>query len=354
MSLHYGHTIHYYMSSVVAATTPVIMQSQEEGGPLSPRSVLSDFVSSNSEGGSSSSSSSKTSLQSDHHQQQEQQQAGNQSVLFPWKLHEMLQNSNKDNKEGVVSWLPDGKAFKVHNVPDFVKAILPLYFKQTKYKSFQRQLNLWGFERLTNGPMKGAYFHPNFLRDHPEWCKHLTRQRAKKAGSNSSSAPSSPAAAAKSSVQGTSKGAARLLSSSMARRPIVVGSAAAAAASNLMPRQVSESSLESFGELLREFDTAATSSNGTDMAILDLAEFEGFTFHLLEQERYEELNLEFKFNENSSHLPAAPSSQIMEGDTSVQTLLQELEQGTFGTPKTSFDGGMMAPTTTTTSGLCAV
>jgi hypothetical protein len=68
---------------------------------------------------------------------------------------------------------------------------------------------------------------------------------------------------------------------------------------------------------------------------LDLAEFEGYTFHLLEQERYEELNLEFKFAPSSiSATPGGPSSA--EIDQSAQTLLQELEQGTFGTPEISY------------------
>ena len=103
-----------------------------------------------------------------------------------------------------------------------------------------------------------------------------------------------------------------------------------------MPRQVSESSLESFGELLREFD-------GAHPGTLDLAEFEGFTFHLLEHERYEELNLEFKFNPATAS--SAPLSTLAEIDQSAQTLLQELEQGTFGTPETNYyypsftDGG---------------
>jgi hypothetical protein len=103
------------------------------------------------------------------------------SVLFPWKLHEMLKECDNEGKGNVVSWLPNGKAFKVHKVSDFVGNILPSYFKQTKYKSFQRQLNLWGFERITrNGPEKGAYFHKQFLRDQPSLCRYLSRQRAGK------------------------------------------------------------------------------------------------------------------------------------------------------------------------------
>jgi hypothetical protein len=321
------------------------MQTQESG-PHSPRSVLSDL----SIEGSSASSLSST---SSHARQQEQQQQGNPAVLFPWKLHEMLQNSLSESKDNVVSWLPEGRAFKVHNVPVFVHDILPQYFKQTKYKSFQRQLNLWGFERLTSGPMKGAYFHPSFLRDHPDWCKHLTRQRAKKSGSPvlvAVAAPSSPTATSKAQSKPTKS------ARSMLRRPIVVPSAAAAGGGGstvLMPRKVSEASLESFGELLRELDTTATSSTGSDMT-LDLAEFEGFTFHLLEEERYEELNLEFKFQEsniNDNILPVTDHPEEAEGATSVHALLQELEQGTFGTPKTSFDYGAAASMAT---GVCAM
>jgi hypothetical protein len=51
----------------------------------------------------------------------------------------MLTAAHKDGRDDIVSWLPDGEAFKVHNVVDFVSDILPSFFKQTKYKSFQRQ-----------------------------------------------------------------------------------------------------------------------------------------------------------------------------------------------------------------------
>ena len=53
----------------------------------------------------------------------------------------MLKDCDKDvdGMGSVVSWLPDGKAFKVHDPKVFVERILPTYFNQSKYKSFQRQ-----------------------------------------------------------------------------------------------------------------------------------------------------------------------------------------------------------------------
>ena len=94
----------------------------------------------------------------------------------------MLKHCEQEGKDNIVSWLPDGKAFKVHNSAAFVAEILPCHFKQTKYKSFQRQLNLWGFERITKGSTaeKGAYYHKDFLRDEPSLCKSLSRQNGKK------------------------------------------------------------------------------------------------------------------------------------------------------------------------------
>lgn len=58
---------------------------------------------------------------------------------FPWKLHEMLEQVEKDNMENIVSWVPSGRAFKVHRPDAFVEQIMKNHFQQTKYKSFQRQ-----------------------------------------------------------------------------------------------------------------------------------------------------------------------------------------------------------------------
>jgi hypothetical protein len=49
------------------------------------------------------------------------------------------------------------------------------WFRQTKYTSFQRQLNLYKFTRITNGPDKNGYYHPYFLRDREDLIRHIPR-----------------------------------------------------------------------------------------------------------------------------------------------------------------------------------
>lgn len=53
------------------------------------------------------------------------------------------------------------------------------YFKQSKLTSFQRQLNLYGFQRVSSGVDKGCLYHPLFLRGRPDICKVMLRTRTK-------------------------------------------------------------------------------------------------------------------------------------------------------------------------------
>ncbi|GKY97796.1 hypothetical protein MPSEU_000737700 [Mayamaea pseudoterrestris] len=65
----------------------------------------------------------------------------------------------------VISWLPHGRSFVIYSKTALESKILPTHFhKQSKYSSFTRKLNRWGFSRIVRGPEMGAYFHPYFRR----------------------------------------------------------------------------------------------------------------------------------------------------------------------------------------------
>ena len=116
---------------------------------------------------------------------------GGVAVPFPEKLHKMLSNIEEDGYGHIISWQPHGRCFAVHNPKEFVEQVMPLYFKQTKLTSFQRQLNLYGFCRLTTGSDRGGYYHELFLRGRPFLCKRMIRTRVKGTGSKAVINPSS-------------------------------------------------------------------------------------------------------------------------------------------------------------------
>ena len=74
---------------------------------------------------------------------------------FPWRLHEMLQALAETQREHIASWLPGGTSFKVHNPKVFADSVIPSFFKHSQYKSFQRQLHIYGFQRIDSGMHKG-------------------------------------------------------------------------------------------------------------------------------------------------------------------------------------------------------
>jgi len=100
---------------------------------------------------------------------------GGVSEPFPEKLHRMLTDTENDGLANIVSFFPHGRAFAVHNMDRFVKDIMPKYFKQTKWNSFARQLNLYGFVRITSGPDEGGYYHELFLKGRLSLVHHMRR-----------------------------------------------------------------------------------------------------------------------------------------------------------------------------------
>lgn len=110
---------------------------------------------------------------------------------FAWKLYEMLETVHKNKTDtDIVSWVDNGEAFKVHDLKRFVDEIVPTYFKQSKYKSFQRQLYFYGFTRETSssgkkGHTPGSYRHPKFIRGKKTLCLSMAPKKTKKKRSKS-------------------------------------------------------------------------------------------------------------------------------------------------------------------------
>ena len=90
---------------------------------------------------------------------------------FPQRLYDMLEKAEELGYDHVISWMPDGKSFKIHvdgtQDAESEKAVVDILkgaFNQTRYRSFLRQLQLYGFERTCRGPHKGECRHDLLVR----------------------------------------------------------------------------------------------------------------------------------------------------------------------------------------------
>ncbi len=116
---------------------------------------------------------------------------GGVSIPFPMKLHNMLNHIalHENELSDIVSWQPHGRCFCVKKIKEFTEDVLPRFFQQRKYPSFQRQLNLYGFNRITAGPDKGSYYHELFLRSKKALCRAIHRMKVKGTGCRMASNP---------------------------------------------------------------------------------------------------------------------------------------------------------------------
>ncbi len=63
------------------------------------------------------------------------------SKQFPGKLHDLLTYAEYNGLDWIIGWVHNGRAFMVHD-QDQLLNLLPIMFGQTKFRSFQRQLNV--------------------------------------------------------------------------------------------------------------------------------------------------------------------------------------------------------------------
>lgn len=105
-------------------------------------------------------------------------------------MYEMA-NASADGNSEYLHWVDDGTSFWISNIDAFARDILPLYFKHNRYASFVRQLNFYGFKRISRPQgrvVPGAglaemFHHPSFQRGNPNLLSNIYRKQSVSAGS---------------------------------------------------------------------------------------------------------------------------------------------------------------------------
>lgn len=108
---------------------------------------------------------------------------------FPRKLHRILSTQQFND---IICWLPHGRSWRVQQQQRFEKEVLPIFFRHGRYASFARQINGWGFRRMSSGPDFNSYYHEYFLRDAPDLCLRMRRPSAAELADRKRSEPDSP------------------------------------------------------------------------------------------------------------------------------------------------------------------
>ena len=91
---------------------------------------------------------------------------------FTVKLHRILSNPSYSH---IISWLPHGRSWRVLQPKVFAQQIIPLHFRHNRISSFMRQVNGWGFRRISQGVDVNSYYHEYFLRGSPHLCLKMRR-----------------------------------------------------------------------------------------------------------------------------------------------------------------------------------
>lgn len=91
---------------------------------------------------------------------------------------------NDPSCDDLIAWDPTGASFHVYDQSRFAREVLPRYFKHNNFASFIRQLNMYGFRKLStieHGSLNNErddieFAHPSFLRGQESLLESIKRR----------------------------------------------------------------------------------------------------------------------------------------------------------------------------------
>jgi heat shock transcription factor 1 len=113
--------------------------------------------------------------------QQQTQSSQTAITAFLAKLWALVNDTSCDD---LIAWDPAGGSFHVYDQARFAREILPRYFKHNNFASFIRQLNMYGFRKIStieHGSLKNErddieFAHPSFIRGHDTLLELIKRR----------------------------------------------------------------------------------------------------------------------------------------------------------------------------------
>ena len=102
----------------------------------------------------------------------ETKERSSETLRFPALLRKIL---DEEQHSSIISWQNDGIAFAIDDKSLFETIVMPLYFQTIEWKSFQKQLNIYGFRKF-NGQRR-VYYHQFFVQDEPVLMTLMKREK---------------------------------------------------------------------------------------------------------------------------------------------------------------------------------
>jgi len=90
-----------------------------------------------------------------------------------------MQIIDDEANHNIVSWLPQGNGFTIHDKKQFEQVILPKFMKKIHYSSFTRRMNRWNFVLYNVSHTSSRYFHPQFIKGDYDSAREMTPEAQK-------------------------------------------------------------------------------------------------------------------------------------------------------------------------------